>query len=95
MKKKKEEHWWSYLEPYLLKKLEEYRPDYKTLSRPDLDIRWRLEEWEMDEMVKYGKIDLNAKKYTKEELEEHLRLKRLWHKQHGNWRMPDDWDGKS
>lgn len=86
--------WWEYLEQYEIEKLEEYYPNYKKLKRPNLDIRWKLDEWSMENAVQEDRMTLEQPKLTKEEIREILRKQKLYYQKYGNYRMPDDWNGE-
>ena len=88
----KNKKWWELLKPSILKRLEEYRPDYKELKLPDLDIRWRIDDWDMEEAEAAGKLK-PEREYTDEEIDDIMRRQALYHKKYGNFRMPDDWNG--
>ncbi len=82
--------WWKNLLPYTFEKLKTNYPDYKKLKAPTLDIRWRLDEWNM-EAVGYNP---QQKKYTNEEVDEIMKKQDLFFEKYGHWRRPEDWDGK-
>lgn len=84
--------WWEYYEPYLIEKLEKEYPDYKSLERPTLDIRWRIDDWSLEKAIEDG---IHKEKiYTDEEFDEIAKRQNLYYKKYGNWRMPDDWNGE-
>lgn len=84
--------WWEYYEPYLIERLEKEYPDYKSLERPTLDIRWRIDDWSLEKAIEDGTH--KEKTYTEEEFKEMARRQNLYYKKYGNWRMPDDWNGE-
>lgn len=89
-----DKNWWEYYEPYLIEKIEQKYPDYKSLKRPTLDIRWDVDGWSLEKAMEDGTYKVDDKKYTKEEIDEIMEKQELYHKKYGNWRMPDDWNGE-
>lgn len=90
MKKK----WWEYYEPYLIERLEKEYPDYKSLERPTLDIRWRIDDWSLEKAIEDGRYKIDDKEYTEEEINELMKKQALYYKKYGHYGMPDDWNGE-
>ena len=89
-----EQKWWEVLSEYVLEKLEEYCPNYKEMEKPNLDIRWRLEDWSTEEAIKDGRMTLEQPKLSKEEIDEMMKKQMKYYNKYGNFRMPDDWNGE-
>lgn len=63
--------WWEVLSNYQLEKLKEYCPNYKEMESPNLDIRWRLEDWSMEKAIQNGTLFTGFK--NQEEVFEYIK----------------------